>query len=122
MTQERFVVEERPDETRYVLIDREASDGVPAIIGQEAYVDVPTTGGPSERVFFHTEVSENYAGQGLGGVLVRAAVEAAIAGGCSIVPVCPYVAAWLRKHPEYAAHVVHPSARHLRAVNGIEES
>ncbi|NUR98443.1 MAG: N-acetyltransferase [Kribbellaceae bacterium] len=112
MTDERFEVQSRPDESRYVLIDHEAADQV---IGEEDYVDVESGDGV-QRVLFHTGVSDEYSGQGLASVLVRAAVEDVIAHGYTIVPVCPYVAAWLPKHPEYASHVLKPHPQHLRAV------
>lgn len=115
MTSERFTVQHAADTRRYLLIDTDAVGDAQAI-GEEAYVDVEGSDA-QERVLFHTEVSENYAGQGLASVLVRGAVEQAIADGYRIVPVCPYVARWLPKHPEYAEHVVAPTAAHLRAVN-----
>lgn len=118
MSQERFIVEHAPEARKYLLVDREAADG-PTAIGEEAYVDVDDTGA-RERVLFHTGVSDEYAEQGLASVLVRGAVEQAIADGCAVVPVCPYVAAWLPKHPEYAAHVVQPAGRHLRALRTRE--
>lgn len=107
MSQERFDVEHRETESRYVLVDTENG----AEIGEESYVDV--TG---ERVFFHTGVAEEFAGQCLASVLVRAAVDHAVAEGLKLVPVCPYVAAWLPKHPEYAEHVVQPEPRHITAI------
>lgn len=110
MTDERFEVRHRPDESRYVLVDREAGDGG-AVIGEEGYVDVGT-----ERVLFHTLVAEEYGGQGLASRLVRHVVDDVVAQGLSIVPVCPYVAAWLPRHPEYAEHVVQPTPEHLRAI------
>ncbi|WP_110588403.1 GNAT family N-acetyltransferase [Microbacterium suaedae] len=109
MTDERFDIEHRDAERRYVLVDRE-SDG--ADIGEEAYVDVD-----EERVLYHTLVSEEYAGQGLASRLVSAVVDDIIARGMTIVPVCPYVKAWLPKHPEYADHVVDVRPEHLRAVS-----
>lgn len=112
MTDERFEVQGRPDESRYVLIDHEAGDQV---IGEEEYVDVEAADGV-QRVLFHTGVSDDYTGQGLASVLVRAVVDDVIAHGYTIVPVCPYVAAWLPKHPEYAPHVLKPHPQHLRAV------
>ena len=98
-------VEHRPLANRYVLLDEDAE------IGEEQYVDHE-----GDRVLFHTAVSPDYAGQGLASVLVRGAVDDAIASGLGIVPVCPYVKAWLPKHPEYAEHVVEPAPAHLRAV------
>ncbi|MGZ0153566.1 GNAT family N-acetyltransferase [Kribbella sp. WER1] len=109
---QRFVVRNRPEESRYVLIDNESG----AVIGEEDYVDVD-----EQRVLFHTGVSDDYSGQGLASQLVRAVVDDIIAQGYSIVPVCPYVAAWLPKHPEYGEHVVKPRPEHLRAVAAREK-
>jgi len=98
-------VQHRPHEQRYVLLDDEAE------IGEEKYVDAG-----DERVLFHTVVSEDHAGKGLASVLVRGAVDDLIASGLKVVPVCPYVKAWLPKHPEYADHVVAPTRAHVRAI------
>ena len=111
MSDDRFEVEHRPEESRYVLVDHDTSD---AVIGEESYLDV--NGEPVRRVLFHTAVSDDYAGQGLASRLVRAVVDDVVDNGLSIVPVCPYVAAWLPKHPEYAEHVVTPTPAHLEAV------
>ncbi|WP_115790127.1 GNAT family N-acetyltransferase [Arthrobacter silvisoli] len=118
MTDSRFEVQDRPEESRYVLIDRGADGSAQDVIGEESYVDVDAAG-ETQRVLFHTGVSEDYAGQGLASVLVRAAVEDVIAAGYAIVPVCPYVAAWLPKHPEYADSVVKPAPAHFRAVQAV---
>lgn len=63
-----------------------------------------------ERVFFHTEVAEEFGGHGLGTILVREALDAARAAGLTIVGVCPLVAAFLKKNPDYApsTHAVTP--------------
>ena len=116
MTGDRFTVEDRPEQSRYVLLDHESGTGEPAEIGEESYVDVTGVSGPDRRVLFHTGVSDDYTGQGLASVLVRAAVEDVIAGGRLIVPVCPYVKTWLPKHPQYADHVTAVLREHLRAV------
>ncbi|MDP5225931.1 MULTISPECIES: GNAT family N-acetyltransferase [Arthrobacter] len=116
MTQERFTVQDRPGESRYVLLDQGEDGTQEKVIGEESYVDVHDDGA-SQRVLFHTGVDEEYGGQGLASVLVRAAVDDVIASGFAVVPVCPYVAAWLPKHPEYAEHVVQPHRQHLLAVN-----
>ncbi len=41
-------------------------------------------------------------GRGIAGALVRAALDWSNASGWRVRPVCPYVAAWLRRHPGYA--------------------
>ena len=51
-------------------------------------------------VFVHTEVPPALRGRGLGKALVKAGLEAARREGLRIVPVCPFVKAFLRKHPE----------------------
>ena len=53
------------------------------------------------RVFFHTEIGEEFGGLGLAGIVVEEAVNATRADGKTLVPVCPYVKKWLTKHPEH---------------------
>ena len=48
----------------------------------------------------HTEVPEELGGRGLGGVLVRAALDRARAEGLTITPHCPYARHWLETHPD----------------------
>jgi predicted GNAT family acetyltransferase len=57
---------------------------------------------PGRLVLLHTEVPEDLEGQGLGGTLVRAALDGAREAGEQVVPLCPFVHAWVEKHPEYA--------------------
>jgi predicted GNAT family acetyltransferase len=56
-------------------------------------------------VLDHTGVPDELGGRGLGGVLVRAAVDRAVAEGLAIVPLCPFARSWLRKHPDEAGRV-----------------
>ena len=51
-------------------------------------------------VLVHTEVPEALGGRGIGGRLVRAAVDRAAATGETLVPVCPFARKWLRDHPD----------------------
>lgn len=51
--------------------------------------------------FLHTEIDDAYGGQGLAGVLVRTALDAARERGLAVLPYCPYVRAWIGKHPDY---------------------
>ncbi|MFF0746984.1 GNAT family N-acetyltransferase [Streptomyces sp. NPDC004111] len=55
-----------------------------------------------QRVFFHTEIDDAYAGQGLASVLVDQALTDVRKSGLRIVPVCPYVAKFLTKHGEFS--------------------
>lgn len=51
-------------------------------------------------VLVHTGVPDEIGGRGIGGQLVRAAIERARDEGLTLVPVCPYAARWLRDHPD----------------------
>lgn len=50
----------------------------------------------------HTVVLEKFGGQGIAGILVAAALDDIRARGRMIAPRCPYIVAFLEKHPEYA--------------------
>lgn len=56
-------------------------------------------------VLVHTGVPEQLAGRGIGGQLVRAAVDWAAADGLTVVPLCPYARKWLQDHPDAASAV-----------------
>jgi predicted GNAT family acetyltransferase len=49
----------------------------------------------------HTEVAWSHRGQGLGAVLVRAALEDLRAAGRTVIPHCWYVAQFIGEHPEF---------------------
>lgn len=59
----------------------------------------------AQRIFFHTEVDERFAGQGLAGILVHEALTGTVAAGRRIVPVCPYVAKYVGKHHDFDAEL-----------------
>lgn len=49
----------------------------------------------------HTEVGERFEGQGLAGQLVRFALDSTREEGIGVLPSCPYVRNWTKRHPEY---------------------
>jgi uncharacterized protein len=53
------------------------------------------------RIFTHTEVLPPDDGRGFGAELVRAALNDTRARGLKIVPACSFVAAYVRRHPEF---------------------
>jgi predicted GNAT family acetyltransferase len=55
----------------------------------------------------HTEVSDRYEGQGLASRLAAFALDDIRQLGQTVVPVCPYLTSYLRRHPEYADLVAH---------------
>jgi len=52
-----------------------------------------------QRIFLHTTVTLE--GRGVGGALARAALDDVRARGLRAVPKCPFIAAWIRRHPDY---------------------
>jgi predicted GNAT family acetyltransferase len=48
----------------------------------------------------HTGVRDAYEGQGLAAQLARRALDDARADGLQVVPLCPYVASYIQKHPD----------------------
>ncbi len=52
-------------------------------------------------VLVHTQVDPRFEGHGVGGALVRAAMEDARREGTTVRPVCPFAVRWLERHPEY---------------------
>ncbi|MGW2648847.1 GNAT family N-acetyltransferase [Streptomyces sp. NPDC001393] len=84
-------VERNDAENRYeILVDGERA-------GLTAYRDRG-----EQRVFYHTEVDDAFAGRGLAARLVKEALSDVRESGKRIVPVCPYVAKFLNKHEEFA--------------------
>jgi predicted GNAT family acetyltransferase len=56
---------------------------------------------PGVITFTHTEVPPALGGRGVGSTLVRGALELARAQGLKVVSKCPFVSAYLGKHPEF---------------------
>ena len=52
--------------------------------------------------FTHTEVPAELGGKGIGSTLVRGALDQVRAEGFKVVAQCPFVKAWIGKHPAYA--------------------
>jgi predicted GNAT family acetyltransferase len=50
----------------------------------------------------HTEVEPAFEGEGLGSLLVAGALDDVRAQGKRVRPLCPFVAAFVKRHPEYA--------------------
>lgn len=63
-------------------------------------------------VFTHTEVPESLEGQGVGSALVRGALDHAREQGYGVAPICPFVAAYIRRHQEYQDLVL-PTFRYM---------
>jgi uncharacterized protein len=56
---------------------------------------------PGVITFVHTEVPQALSGRGVATKLIRGALEMVRAQGLEVVPECPFVSAFMGKHPEY---------------------
>jgi uncharacterized protein len=84
-------VADRPDQRRYEI----TADGEVA-----GYAEYILTG---ELVTFtHTEIDPAFEGRGLGGALVRGALDDVRSRGLAVLPLCPFVKGWIQRHREYA--------------------
>jgi uncharacterized protein len=84
-------VQDNPEELRYEL----RLDG--KLAGEIRYRRQP-----GSVVLVHTDVEPSLEGRGLGAVLVRGALDDIRSRGERVVPFCPFVRAYIRRHPEYA--------------------
>jgi uncharacterized protein len=82
-------VVEDPAKRRYELVD-----------GDEVVGRIDYRARDGALAFVHTEVEPKR--QGLGAELVQGALDDLRARGLHVVPVCPFVRAYIRRHPEYA--------------------
>jgi uncharacterized protein len=53
-------------------------------------------------VFTHTEIYPEFEGHGLAARLAASALDDARARHLRVIPRCPYVAEYIRRHPDYA--------------------
>lgn len=72
--------------------------------GRTAFIQYAETG-EGVLALTHTEVPVEFEGQGVGSALVKGAFEIVREGGAKIDPMCPFIAAYLRRHPEYQSLV-----------------
>lgn len=57
--------------------------------------------GKSRIIFTHTEVPKALAGNGIGAKMAKAGLDYAREHNLQIMPLCPFVAAYMERHPTY---------------------
>ncbi|WP_372790626.1 GNAT family N-acetyltransferase [Paraconexibacter sp.] len=99
------VITEHPESSRWEAhVDGELA----------GFAEYSTVG--SRIIFTHTEVLPAHEGQGIGGALTRAALDAIRDRGSEeIVPICPFIAGWIMRHREYAPLVTPALRRQFEA-------
>jgi predicted GNAT family acetyltransferase len=86
----RIVVTDAPERERFVV----TVDGEPA--GFLVY-----RSRKGLLALIHTEVEDRFEGRGLGGRLAGFALDQAREDGLAVLPFCPFVNDWMKRHPEY---------------------
>jgi predicted GNAT family acetyltransferase len=84
-------VQDNPGKLRYELVLDEH------VVGEISYRLAP-----DPVVLLHTEVLPSHEGKGLGARLVADALDDIRARGLHVVPICPFVRSYIRRHPDYA--------------------
>jgi uncharacterized protein len=73
-----------------------------ALAGGELLGQIRYRTEPGLIVLVHTEVAPSAEGAGVGSLLIKHALDDIRARGLHVVPLCPFVAAYIRRHPDYA--------------------
>lgn len=79
--------------------DKKYSATIDGHEGHVAYAESPD----GTRVFHHTFVDPELRGQGVAEAVVRHALDETRREGHRYVATCPFVQAFIRRHPEYKA-------------------
>jgi uncharacterized protein len=95
-----------PVEQEPRVVDNPAERRYEAAIGDRLAGIVTYRLRPGQIVFLHTEVLPAFEGRGIGSRLAAGVLDDARARGLSVVPRCPFIAAYIRRHPDYASLVV----------------
>ena len=82
------------------VVDNREHHRFEAAIGDQRAVSYYRLG-EGTITFMHTEVPESMRGGGVGGAIARAALDSARARGLKVIPLCPFFASFIQKHPEY---------------------
>jgi len=85
-----LVIRDDPENHRYVL----------ELGGEVAGLAVYHLRG-SRLYFVHTEIHSGHEREGLGSALARGALDDVRGQGAKIVPLCPFIASWIQRHPDY---------------------
>jgi predicted GNAT family acetyltransferase len=91
MEEPELTVRDVPEEHKYEIRDDERVLGIAVYRRRGDVTD-----------FLHTEVDQDAGRSGVGGTLVRAALDDVRAHGGSVIASCPFVRGWIERHQEYA--------------------
>jgi predicted GNAT family acetyltransferase len=97
------------------VVNNRAQNRYEVKVGNEVAVIIYEPGEKS-ITFLHTEVPPALEGQGLASKLAKFALEDARAQHLSVTPLCPFVASYIRRHPDYMSLL--PESEQKRIAKG----
>jgi len=86
-----FEVRDHPSASRYEIV----ADG--QVAGFVTY-----RANPGRLALIHTEVLPDFEGHGVGSRLAAGVLDDIRRRGLAVVPICPYIKAFIDRHPDYA--------------------
>ena len=87
------------------LVKNETESRYEAWVGDELAGIVQYRDFADHVSFPHTEVEPEFEGMGIASQLARYALDDVVDQGKLIVPLCPYMKVYVKRHPEYRDHV-----------------
>ncbi|MDG4788340.1 GNAT family N-acetyltransferase [Micromonospora sp. WMMD1102] len=90
-----MIVEENPARRRFEILVDDALAG---------FIDYQVVAGT--MVLAHTEVDKQFEGKGVGSALARGTLDQLRDRGEQVRVTCPFLLAFLDRHPEYASVVI----------------
>jgi uncharacterized protein len=100
----------RESEPSVEVVDNPTASRYEAHVGERLAGFVMYRKRPGVVVLVHTEVNDDFEGRGIGGRLASAVLETLRVAGLRVDPVCPFIASYIERHPEYADLVARPNA------------
>ncbi|MGH3206202.1 MAG: GNAT family N-acetyltransferase [Trebonia sp.] len=87
-----------------VVTDNPAASRYELHVGPElaGYVDYLMRDHDTAISLVHTQVAPAFQGEHLATRLARYSLDDARKRGLGVLPFCPYITSWIKKHPEYA--------------------
>lgn len=89
------------DEPRIEVADNPERERYEIRVGEELAGFTQYRLRPGLIAFVHTEIDERFEGQGLGGRLIAFALDDVRARELAALPFCPFVSAYIQRHPEH---------------------
>ncbi|WP_341721202.1 GNAT family N-acetyltransferase [Micromonospora sp. FIMYZ51] len=86
-----MLIEDDPAKRRYEILVDDALAGFTAYLPRDGVL-----------VFTHTEVDPGFQHKGVGSALIRGTLDQVRERGQRVVPRCPFMTAFIERHPEYA--------------------